>query len=137
MVIWITDLSSIQKAQTCLIHYSDYHLYNRKKVWYLHGKFICFAIQITIWIMHFSWSTSTILLFYIWSMVDARWRCRRPFYSPFHHDLLKSSIWQVSLFQGLLFHPLRDPKLIQKKNTSAELLDSINPYIWGVKKGKN
>ena len=26
-------------------------------------------------------------------------------------------------------HPLREPNLIEKKITSAELLDSINPYI--------
>ena len=38
--------------------------------------------------------------------------------------------------QGHL-HPLRDPNLIEKKITSAKLLDSINPYIWGVKNEKN
>ena len=40
----------------------------------------------------------------------------------------------VSYYSGneqLYVHPLRDPKLIQKKNTSAELLDSIYPYIVG------
>ena len=38
---------------------------------------------------------------------------------------------------SITHHPLRDPKLIEKKNTSAELLDYINPYIWGVKNEKN
>ena len=32
-------------------------------------------------------------------------------------------------------HPLREPKLIKK--TSAELLNSIYPHIWGVKFEKN
>ena len=33
-------------------------------------------------------------------------------------------------------HPMRDPNLIRKKIMSAVLLDSINPYIRGVKNEK-
>ena len=37
------------------------------------------------------WSTSTILLFSIWLMVDAVDARRRPFYSPFHHALFEAA----------------------------------------------
>ena len=50
--------------------------------------------------------------------------------------IMISSWWWANIKKKVLFdvtHPLRDPKLIEKKNTSAELLDSIYPHIWGVK----
>ena len=55
--------------------------------------------------LHFSWSTSTRLHFLDPSTVDAR---RRPFYCPFHHAPLGSSLELFRNFWGFYYDDVRD-----------------------------